>query len=398
MTISKKIEDSNTISVPMENLLSSIDTFYDTLIQNNVAVIQLDISNTERDSALENTPFYNTINDVFREEFKISEPNLNQKLNPTLIKNKAPDTDKGWIHQYATPIHHLVQMDPKYRTIMKQIYNIDGDTILHKPNRLRYSSKSTRSTNTIHFDGKPFVKLDNGDVVLDNKPIIASIIGITGLRKFVWWDLKNQSLSPIYDYWKNKGEKNFTPIDAEFMYEYYPNCRRMVNVDCSKNIYLIAFLENTPHEIASTPNLSIFLSPVYNFNHNKNKTTTTFQPLEFTNLTQHESDLLAICYQMGGSHWPSEKKLYQSYHTQAYSHYKPKTDLYYIDNTRDSHQMKLIRNGTINQKTDEYKEKLKKLNIKLPNISFERNTPNFVIDITELPIQILYDYGFIKNN
>ena len=44
----------------------------------------------------------------------------------------------------------------------------------------------------------------------------------------------------------------------------------------------------------------------------------------------------------------------------------------------------------------EYQDKLKSLKIKLPNIAFHENTPNFVIDITKLPEIILKDYGFIQ--
>ena len=57
---------------------------------------------------------------------------------------------------------------------------------------------------------------------------------------------------------------------------------------------------------------------------------------------------------------------------------------------------KIYKNGEIDQHTEEYKEKLRELNIELPDIAFHKNTPNFVVDITKLPIMILKDYGFIK--
>ena len=43
----------------------------------------------------------------------------------------------------------------------------------------------------------------------------------------------------------------------------------------------------------------------------------------------------------------------------------------------------------------EYQAKLKELGIVLPKVAFANTTPNFVVDITKLPIKILYDYGFI---
>lgn len=394
MTISKEEEKNSTLIISSESLICNENNFYDTLIQNGVAVIPLQITKDDRNKSLEDTKFYNSINDIFTSSFNIKEPTLDEKLNPKKINNKAPDSSQGWIHQYATPIHNLVQMDPVYRSIIKKLYGFTDETIKHKPNRIRYCTNYKRSLKTLHFDGKPFLKNDDGKIILDTQPLISTIIGLSGTRRFVWWDIKDQPLETIYNYWKVKGSKNFTEIDAEFMFQNYPNCRRLVDIDCSESIYMIAFRENIPHEISNSPNLSLYLSPVYDYNTSKNSNISTCQVLEFQNLTQHETDLIGICYQMGGSHWPSGKKLYQSYHTRAYSHYIPKTDSYFLEN--NTHQMKLIRNGQINQKTSEYKKKLDNLNIKLPSIVFEETTPNFVVDITEFPIQILKDYGFIK--
>ena len=55
----------------------------------------------------------------------------------------------------------------------------------------------------------------------------------------------------------------------------------------------------------------------------------------------------------------------------------------------------MITSGEVDQHTIEYQAKLKKLNIVLPSIAFHKDTPNFVVDITELPMEILKDYGFI---
>ena len=88
----------------------------------------------------------------------------------------------------------------------------------------------------------------------------------------------------------------------------------------------------------------------------------------------------------------SGKKLYQFCHQRAYKWFIPKIKDDYKINGK--YQQKLVKNGKIDQHTDQYKEKLKKLNIELPNIAFHKNTPNFVVDITKLPKKILKDYGY----
>ena len=75
---------------------------------------------------------------------------------------------------------------------------------------------------------------------------------------------------------------------------------------------------------------------------------------------------------------------------------------HYSNKTKDEFKVngkfrqRLIKTGTVDQHTPEYKAKLKALNIELPKKAFYRDTPNFVVDITKLPITILKDYGFIK--
>jgi hypothetical protein len=401
-TISKTYEEQSTTVIPMENLIANKKNFFEILKANNVAILPLSISKEERNEALADTKFYNTANDVLKGEFRIEEPTLEQKLDPKTIVNKAPDSAQGWIHQYATPVHNLVQKNRPFRSVMKKLY---GKQLKYKPNRIRVCNNNKRSTHTIHFDGHPFI-VENGvigvigveeeHISYNDKPLISTIVGLTGTRGFVWWDVKDKPIKPLYDYWKKKGEKHFTSIDTEFMYTHYPDCRRTVYVDCSETIYLIGFLENIPHEICNTPSLSLFLSPVHEFNHRIIRKTTTFQVKEFEGLTEHETDLLAICYQMGGSHWPSGKKLYQSYHPRAYSHYNPRTNDYYKDANNQKHQMRLVRNGNIDQHTIEYQTKLSELDIKLPEIAFHENTSNFVVDITTFTRKILRDYGFIQ--
>ena len=386
-----EIIQSNELIVPKE-------LFHSTLLEHNVAILKLNITEQTRNKALNNSSFYNTSNAILKEEYQISEPTIEQKLNPKKIRNNAPDAIQGWIHQYWSPIHNLVQQDSNYRYVMNLLNNSNDATdynspIYHKPGRMRYCRSNKQDRSSLHFDGKPFKLLEDNTVILDENPIISTIIGLTGIRRFTWWDIRNRDLKPIYEYWKRTGKKNFTFLNNEFMNDYYLNCRKIVEIDCSKHIYLIAFLENTPHEISYSPSLSLHLSPIKKFNHSIVKRTVTFQSIEFNNLTQHETDLLAFCYKMGGSHWPSGKKLYQSYHPRTYRHYFTKTKEYYKENHK--HQMRLITTGKIDQHTKEYQDKLKTLNIKLPSIAFHENTPNFVIDITELSEIILRDYGFI---
>jgi hypothetical protein len=97
---------------------------------------------------------------------------------------------------------------------------------------------------------------------------------------------------------------------------------------------------------------------------------------------------------MGGFEWPSGKKLYQFAHHRAYNHYIPKIDNYY-KRLHGKFQQKLVRNGKVDQHTPEYRAKLKDMKIVLPEIAFDKDTPNFVVDITTLPINILQDYGFV---
>ena len=152
MTITKKLEIDSTTIIDPKTLISSIDNFYKTLIEHGVALILLDINIKDRNNSLNGTKFYNTTNDVLNSENLIKEPTLDEKLNPKKIKNKAPDSNQGWIHQYCTPIHILVQQNSIYRSIIKNLYNIDSDIIKHKPNRIRYCINNKRSTNSIHFD------------------------------------------------------------------------------------------------------------------------------------------------------------------------------------------------------------------------------------------------------
>ena len=72
---------------------------------------------------------------------------------------------------------------------------------------------------------------------------------------------------------------------------------------------------------------------------------------------------------MGGYEWPSGKKLYQFCHQRAYKYYLPKVRSEYKDSV-GKFQMKLVKNGKVDQHTPEYQAKLKKLGIILPKIAF----------------------------
>ena len=193
-------------------------------------------------------------------------------------------------------------------------------------------------------------------------------------------------------YHENYGSE-FTKIDPLFMNQHYEGRRSMVNIDCSKQPHLILWQESTPHEIAHSPSLSLYVSPVEAFNYTKITKVTTYQPVEFLGLTYHESNLLAMCYNMGGYEWPSGKKLYQYCHQRAYNHFIPRTKEDYKVNGKM--MMRLIKTGKVDQHTPAYQAKLKEMGIVLPAIAFHKDTPNFVVDLTKMPKVILRDYGYI---
>jgi hypothetical protein len=151
--------------------------------------------------------------------------------------------------------------------------------------------------------------------------------------------------------------------------------------------------ESTPHEIADSPALSAFISPIDKYETAKIENVLSYQPREYLGLTKHESNLLGLCYEMPGFQWPSGKRCYMFCHTRAYYHYMPKVKPEFLA-PGQGFRMKLITTGTINQRDPAYRKKLKKRKIKLPEIAFNENMPNFVTDITLWPDKILKDYGF----
>lgn len=356
-----------------------------------VAVVPLNVDGASLNQALKETKFYNTANAIFKDEFKVAEPTMEEKQNPaTYQKRKAGDDAQGMLHQYGTPIHHLLQDNSRFRQTMTALY---GGEIKYLPNRLRKCIKFKNEPKSLHIEAHELFKVDDDGKISLIPGEIATIVGLTGIRRFGFWDMKDADLKPLKEYHEKHGSE-FTLIDPDYMHNHYAGRRRMINIDCTKVPHLIMWRESNPHEISHSPSLSLFLSPVKQFNQTKIKKITTYQPVEYIGLTYHESDLLGLCYNMGGFEWPSGKKLYQFCHQRAYNHYLPKVRNDY-KNSAGKFQMRLIKNGKIDQHTGEYQAKLKELGIVLPKVAFANTTPNFVIDITKLPIKILYDYGFI---
>lgn len=379
------------IEIPAANIIvNDVNEASLILKKYGVAVIPIPIDKNEMEMAFKETKFYNTANDMFIEEHKVEEPSLFEFNTPSKYKNrKAGDNAQGMIHQYGTPLHTLLQTNTTVRNTMKSLY---GGDIKYLPNRLRVCRKFKNNCNTLHIEAHELFEEVDGELRLIPGEI-ASLVGLTGVRRFVFWDLNDIDLKPLKEYHDKHGSE-FTLIDPDYMHKHYPNRRRMVNIDCRNTPHMIIWQESNPHEIASSPSISLYISPVKKFNNTKITKVTSYQPLEYLGLTYHESDMLGLCYNMGGFEWPSGKKLYQFAHHRAYNHYMPKIDKYY-KRLHGKFQQKLVRNGKVDQHTPEYKAKLKDMKILLPEIAFDKDTPNFVVDITKIPINILQDYGFV---
>ena len=377
------------------------------LQQHGIAVVPLNTTSKEaKVAALDATKFYSVANAVLKPEYAIKEPTLEEKLNPATYKTrKAPDAAMGWIHQYATPLHTLIQADPTLRTTLESLYG--KSDLCYSPNRIRVTKAFKFADKSLHIEGLEIFKNDNGQISLAEGEV-ATIVGVSGLRRFVFWDMNDADLKPLYDYWleKNNGKTDveFTLVDPAFMHKHYPGRRRMVTVDCNDSPMLILWRENVPHEMALSPSVSLFISPVTE--HVKTVVTardmTTYAPPEFEGLTEHETHLLAMPYQMNGFKWPSGKKTYPFCHIRPYKHYIPKVRERYTkpaatatNPDRRTIQMRLPHDGTVDQHTAAYKAKLAKRNIVLPAIAFAETTPNFVTDITWWPEKILRDHGYI---
>ncbi|RZD41635.1 MAG: hypothetical protein CXT73_04630 [Methanobacteriota archaeon] len=354
-----------------------------------VAVIPLPVNKSVLLKELSETKFYNTANAIYTEQHQVAEPTMGEKLNPSTYKNrKAGDDAQGMLHQYNTPLHTLIQNNEVLRETMRELY---GKDLRYLPNRLRICRKFKNEANTLHIESHKLFREDNGKLQLIPGEV-ATLIGLTGKRRFVFWNMDKADLRPLKAYHEANGSE-FTKIDPLFMNQHYGGRRSMINIDCSKQPHLIMWQESTPHEIAHSPSLSLYISPVEAFNHTKITKVTTYQPVEFLGLTYHESNLLAMCYGMGGYEWPSGKKLYQYCHQRAYNIFLPRTKEDYKVNGKM--MMRLITTGKVDQHTPAYQAKLKEMGIVLPARAFEKDTPKFVVDLTTMPIAILRDYGYI---
>ena len=391
---SKNMISKEPINVPTEDILAkSPAEVQQILTRYGVAVIALPVDKGEMERALKETKFYNTANAMFKDEFKVAEPTTEELKNPAKYKKrKAGDDAQGMLHQYGTPLHTLIQMNPTLRATMSSLY---GRDINYLPNRLRISRKFKNNGKTLHIEAHELFRTNKEGEIELIPGEVAMTIALRGTRRFGFWDLNGADLNPLKDYYEEHGSE-FTLVDPDYMHQHYPGRRRMVNVDCDETPHVIMWQESNPHEIAGSPSLSIFVSPVKGFNNTEITKVTSYQPIEYLGLTYHQSDLLGLCYNMGGYEWPSGKKCYQYVHHRAWCHYRDKTKDEYKINGK--FRQRLILTGEVDQHTTEYQAKLKEMKIELPEKVFHRSMPNFVVDITKLPITILKDYGFIKSD
>ncbi len=176
------------IELNVEDILATNSNILSVLNQYGVVIIPLnDITTIERNSILEATPFYKTANAIFKDEYKIDEPTLEEKLNPSNYKNrKAGDDAAGWLHEYGTPIHHMLQENPTLRLALSTIY--ENDNLKYVPNRLRVCRKFKNDANSLHIEGKDIFNTEEPDNISIIPGEIATIVGLTGIRRFIFWD------------------------------------------------------------------------------------------------------------------------------------------------------------------------------------------------------------------
>ena len=387
------------ISVDLTSIIiNDIANARQKILDHGVAVYVLKgISKEKRDEALLKTPFYANVSELFNESFK--EPTLEQKLNPKSVpKQRVPMAAQGFINEYFTQIHSLINGYPEVGVLFDTIYQRKAKRAI---NRLRLCQKSKVDANSLHIEGEAIFTKDNdsNQMQLNPDPEIGCIAAITGVRSFIFWDILQQDNGAImYKYWKENGSKNFLKIDPKWMEKNYKGARRIVQVDCKDNIHLIFFNHVLPHEIALSPSLSAFISPITKFNQEKIKKICSFHPPQYLGLTKHESNLLGACYNRPGFEWPSGKSAHLIHH-RAYNFYLERLKDRYLKmrtNSKRTIQMQLPLHGTINQKTPEYRQKLKERKIILPNIAFHPDTPNFIVDLLERSDFELKLYGFIS--
>ena len=120
------------------------------ILREGAAVYRLNISTAARNAAVEKTSFYANTNDMFVE--KISEPSLAQKLEPKKIsKQRVPMAAQGFINEYFTPIHSLINGNRDVGNILDAIYQCKTKRHI---NRLRLSQKSKLDARSLHIEGE----------------------------------------------------------------------------------------------------------------------------------------------------------------------------------------------------------------------------------------------------
>ena len=396
-------------------LISDPKKARETILKHGAGVYILDtISKSDRDRALSQTKFYANTNNLFKDN--IVEPTFEQKLHPkTIPRQKVPMATQGFINEYFTPIHSLINANRKVGELFDAIYMCKTK---RATNRLRLCRKNKVDENSLHIEGEEIFTKHNccEQMRLNPNPEIGCIAAITGVRSFVYWHVekpgsRNCGGYLLHKYWKEKGSKTFTKIDPGWMNENYGNSqwndgslrlgvRRIVTVDCKDAIHLIFFNHVLPHEIALSPSLSAFISPITEFNKTKIKKICSFHPPEYLGLTKHESNLLGACYNRPGYEWPSGKSAHLIHH-RAYSFYISRLKERFLklkDGNKPSIQMQLPTHGKINQKAPNYRLKLQERGIRIPSVAFETTTPNFVVDLLTRSDYELRLYGFISDD
>ena len=183
------------IEIPATNIIvNDVNEASLILKKYGVAVIPIPIDKNEMEMAFKETKFYNTANDMFIEEHKVEEPSLFEFNTPSKYKNrKAGDNAQGMIHQYGTPLHTLLQTNTTVRNTMKSLY---GGDIKYLPNRLRVCRKFKNNCNTLHIEAHELFEEVDGELRLIPGEI-ASLVGLTGVRRFVFWDLNDIDLKQL---------------------------------------------------------------------------------------------------------------------------------------------------------------------------------------------------------
>ena len=136
----------NINDILIENIADARETIFD----NGAAVYRLNISKAERDSAVNKTKFYANVNDMFKES--VQEPTLAQKLNPkTVPKQRVPMATQGFINEYFTPIHSLINKNKEVGKLFDAVYKKKTKRAI---NRLRLCQKSKVNANSLHIEGE----------------------------------------------------------------------------------------------------------------------------------------------------------------------------------------------------------------------------------------------------